>query len=225
MAALLVLTLVPGAPATTAAPASTPDRTQVAARPQSARGIPAQNLGKFNEVPSIMQTTDSEDIRLIGQIGGGSNAAAVQGDYAFVGIGPRLISLDIADPASPVAIWQSQMFSGSISDISVSGDYAFAVGKGVGLMIFDISNPETPVHVGGAGFGTFPKHISLSGGLAYLSGNDEVYVVDVSEPTQATVRSIASVEGMITSNDLQAVGSYLYASNYFSRGLTILLKL
>ena len=42
-----------------------------------------------------------QDLQLVEQIGGSTYAVAVQGNYAYVGVGPRLVILDISDPTHP----------------------------------------------------------------------------------------------------------------------------
>lgn len=51
--------------------------------------------------------TQSSNVELIGQIGGTTNAVAIQGSYAYVGVGPRLVILNIANPARPIVVGQT----------------------------------------------------------------------------------------------------------------------
>jgi hypothetical protein len=53
---------------------------------------------------------DAQNVELVGQIGGATLAVAVQGDYAYLGMGPRLVVLDISDPANPTMMGQSPVF-------------------------------------------------------------------------------------------------------------------
>jgi hypothetical protein len=46
---------------------------------------------------------------IVGQIGGSSYAVAVQGDYAYLGVGPRLVVLDISDPSDPTMLGQTDV--------------------------------------------------------------------------------------------------------------------
>ncbi len=49
-------------------------------------------------------TADAENVEFVGQVGGRTNAVAVQGNYAYIGEGPRLTILDITDPALPTVV-------------------------------------------------------------------------------------------------------------------------
>ena len=42
------------------------------------------------------------NVEFVGQIGGASYAVEVQGDYAYAGVGPSLVILDITNPTSPI---------------------------------------------------------------------------------------------------------------------------
>ncbi len=50
---------------------------------------------------SAPQQQQAENVEFIGQIGGVTYAVAVQGTYAYIGVGPRLVILDVSDPARP----------------------------------------------------------------------------------------------------------------------------
>ena len=46
----------------------------------------------------------ARNVELIGQVGGATQAVAVAGSYAYVGVGPQLVILDISDPAQPAVV-------------------------------------------------------------------------------------------------------------------------
>ena len=58
-------------------------------------GEPARNLA-----PDLRAEQQVRGIELVGQIGGETNAVAVQGSYAYVGVGPRLVVVDVSSPAA-----------------------------------------------------------------------------------------------------------------------------
>jgi len=65
------------------------------------------------------------NVELVGQIGGAVLAVAVEGRYAYVGVGPRLVVLDVADPARPVEVGRTDMLPGVVEGVAVSGSYAY----------------------------------------------------------------------------------------------------
>jgi len=93
---------------------------------------------------SLQQMTDSQAqyVSLVGQIGGDTRAMAVKGDYAYVGIGPRLVILNIIDPFLPTLAGQTAVLPGIVEDVVVVGNYAYVADGGAGLRIFDVSLPR-----------------------------------------------------------------------------------
>ena len=71
----------------------------------------------------------SQNVRLVSQIGGPINAVAAQGNYAYIGIGPRLIILDVSDPALPAFVGQSAVLPGIVESIALLGDPLAGSGK------------------------------------------------------------------------------------------------
>jgi len=91
------------------------------------------------------------DLELVSQIGGVIRDLAVQGDYAYVGVGPRLVILNVANPGDPVVVGQTD-FLGSVSStvcsVAIAGDYAYVGAGSTGLYIIDVTNPANPAVVG-----------------------------------------------------------------------------
>jgi len=59
-------------------------------------------------------------VELVGQIGGATYAVAVQGNYAYVGVGPRLVILNTADLTNPVVVGQTGVLPGIVEDLVVA---------------------------------------------------------------------------------------------------------
>ena len=100
----------------------------------------------FLESRSNISPTDqpTRGIEVVGQVGGVTRAIAIQGEYAYAGIGARLVVLDMRDPAAPRAVGQSSPLAGVVEDLAFSGNYAYvALGAG-GLAVVDISRPQAP---------------------------------------------------------------------------------
>ncbi len=72
----------------------------------------------------------AENVELVGHIGGTTYAVFVQGNYAYTGVGPRLTILDVSTPTSPVVLGKTGPLPGNVTDIYVSGDYAYVLNSG-----------------------------------------------------------------------------------------------
>jgi hypothetical protein len=76
---------------------------------------PPALVGQDSALPSAM------NVELVGQIGGIMITVAVRGDYAYVGVGPRLVILNVADPALPFVMGQTLVLPGLVFDIVLFG--------------------------------------------------------------------------------------------------------
>jgi hypothetical protein len=84
----------------------------------------------------------SKAFSLLGQIGGSAYAVAVDGQFAYLGQGPRMIVLDISNPAKPNLIGESEVLPGLVQGIQINGKYAYTAVRYGGLYIFDIRDPK-----------------------------------------------------------------------------------
>lgn len=129
------------------------------------------------------------------QIGGWTNLARVQGDVAYVSIGPRVNLFDVVDPANPVLLGTTEPLEGLVQDLFIEGDYAYVILSDA-LLVLDVSNPANPNIVG-----SFPaqggfREVDKQGDLLFIAEarrwensmymGGGVRVVDVSNPAGIT---------------------------------------
>jgi len=152
-------------------------------------------------------------MEIVGQIGGPVTAVAVRDGLAFVGIGPRLVAVDVSDPARPATIGQSEVLPAIVSDVALSGDLAFvAAGESGGLRVMDVADPRQPREVGwldtpgsASAVAVVDRHVVIADGAAgYLR------VVDAGDP--ARPREVAAYQAR------RGQGS---ASQVFASGHTV----
>jgi uncharacterized protein (TIGR03437 family) len=125
--------------------------------------------------------------QLIGQIGGPTTAIATHGKYAYVGVGQRLIVLDVSNPATPHEVGNSAPFADSVRDIAVSGSIAFVAAGGDGLRVLDVSNPASPAEIGSLHVRGYAEGVSVAGSTVCLAdGPYGLRVIDASNPANPT---------------------------------------
>jgi hypothetical protein len=94
MAVLLIFTLLPGklTPAAPPEPLNALNRADIIEAPLNCVSAPSSNEKESTIVPSTSSViqTGAENVEFVGHIGGATNAVAVQGHYAYIGLGPRL---------------------------------------------------------------------------------------------------------------------------------------
>ena len=111
----------------------------------------------------------SSNVQFVGQIGGKTYAAAVQGNYAYVGVGPRLVILNISNLANPVVVGQTGVLPGFVVDVAVAGNFAYVADGGDGLRIIDVSNPAIPTEVGFYDTPGSAAGVAVAGNYAYVA--------------------------------------------------------
>lgn len=132
--------------------ATTPAPTEV----QAGTDAPQSSPTSPTEEPSIRSGTAlpvlplpvKEEITftITGQMGGTINAVAMDGNIVYLGVGPRLLTVDFTDPASPRFLWQSDILSGMVGAIAIQADLAY-VGAGHDFYIYNTIDPANPVIV------------------------------------------------------------------------------
>ena len=180
-----------------------------------------------------LKATDIE-LELVSQFGGKSRANAVQGNYAYIGVGSHLEILDVTDPAAPVAVGQTEKFPDvdQIQAISVAGNFAYLAiavplppfPSKTALIIVNVQDPANPLVVGRyeTPVGGMADDLAVAGNYVYLVAGPELpeppqipgetstlHIINVSDPanpTQAGVVDVAGwVEGVTVSGGLAYV--------------------
>jgi hypothetical protein len=121
----------------------------------------------------------------ITQIGGNSYALAVDGRYAYLGVGPRILVVDMESGGEYRIIGQSGVLPGVVRAAALKPPFLFlAVGKG-GLRVLDISDPSAPVEVGALEDMQWTMSVVIDGDRLYLADNAlGLAIVDISNPAK-----------------------------------------
>ena len=158
-------------------------------------------------------------LEYVSQIGGACEAVAVQGNFAYVGLGPRLRVLDVSDPAHRVVLGLTDVLRGVVKDIAVAGQYAYVVDES-GLRIVDVSDPNGPVVLSSLDTASRPCRIQLRGRYVYIGTCDGLTLVDVSDPRHPALTGYWSLPNRIV-HDIGLVGEYAYVAAQFSGVLIV----
>jgi len=141
------------------------------------------------------------------------------GDYMYLGEADQCIKvLDISDISNPSKI-NSIPASNSITDIVVHGSI-LAVGTSNELILYDISNPESPERKASLS-GYQSSHINTDGSILLFYDDNKTYhyvAVDISNPQSPEV--ISSYDPSY-SHGMILKGDYLYSISNGLRKLTI----
>jgi len=148
-------------------------------------------------------------VQVLGQAGGPTQGVAVQGSYAYIGIGPRLAVVNIADPYNPRIVGYTNPFPDFINAVAVRGSYAYVAGGPAGLRVVNISSPTTPFEIGSWDSPGYAEGLAVVGGTVFLAdGPFGLSLVDVASPAAPT--KISSAFTMNYVFDVAIEGRYAY---------------
>jgi hypothetical protein len=125
------------------------------------------------QVPLVVQSQE-QNVKLMGQLGGSVWGVAVDGANAYIGVGPRLMIVNIMDPAAPIVTAETEPFPGVVNSITKAGSYAYVADGEGGLRIINVSMADAPFE---AGYLDTPGQaqsvaVSESGNYAYVADLD-----------------------------------------------------
>jgi hypothetical protein len=147
------------------------------------------------------------DVEFVSQYGGACMTTAVDGNTAYVGMGPKLMIYDLTDPYNTTLLGQPKLFEGSIMDIIISDNYAYLACYNGGLAIIDIADPNNPIVV--SQYASVVHGLEKNGQYLFLAAETGLSVLDVSNPAQPVfVSSYNSIEPYF---NVTVSGQYAYA--------------
>ncbi|HQM14155.1 MAG: LVIVD repeat protein [Chloroflexi bacterium ADurb.Bin360] len=159
-----------------------------------------------------------DNVEFLAQMGGRPYAVAVRGTYAYVGVGPNLFILDVANPTIPQTEGHL-LLPDMVRGITIVGSYAYIGDRWSGLRIVDVSTPEQPVEVGSWETWGWVHGVAVSGGYAYLATTEGLVVIDVADPTSPVYHGGLATPGY--GQRLVVRGGYVYYADG-SAGLRII---
>lgn len=180
----------------------------------------AQHLDGTNytnrQLPLVVhEKVDSSNVRLVGRWGHGSCGAVLAEDtLVYVGAGPGFRVMNVSDPSSPTVINGELAFPREITDIYISGNYAYVGANN--LHVVDVLDPTNPVWVS---YYYDPQNYGFkvykSGNLVYTVGPGSFRIFDASDPYNLV--QLSSAQGGL---DIYVRGNYAFIAAYWS-GLNI----
>jgi hypothetical protein len=133
-------------------------------------------------LPQVAQVR-TEHLRQVAQIGGATYAVTRQGLLAYVGVGTRLLAVDVSDPTDLAVVGQSPTLPGVVRDVTVVGHLAFVAADRSGLQVVDVSNPSHMSVLGSYETVSQAMALAVSGNYAFLAASkDGLLILDVGNP-------------------------------------------
>lgn len=169
--------------------------------------------GKASQLPEVYQLGEEAlglnpmDVEVMSELGGAVSTVAVQGNYAYLGLGIRLVVLDIEDPAHPFVVGQSGFLPGVVKQIGLAGGYAYLALQTGDMSIIDVTNPSNPVEIGRYDSVGNIQHIIIRDEYLYLIGGG-LRILEISTPTYP--REVGRYDDPYYPQSVELVGDYIY---------------
>lgn len=162
---------------------------------------------------AILDSSGVDGLELVGQYGGIVWAIAVQGQYAYVGIGPRLVVFDIRPPANPTPVGRSPILPRLVYRVAVAGSYAYVTDE-EDLYVIDISNPAHPTLVGTAITPNYARGVAVKDDYVYVGDGYDLRVYDVSDPANPVEAGSLTFSPADIARSIAISGEYAYAAGW-----------
>ena len=158
---------------------------------------------------------------MLNQQGGRAEGVAVVGNVAFTAIGPRLVALDVTDPAAPVLLGQSQVLPGLAVAVVVDSGVAYVAAASV-IVALDVVEPTSMTVLSQVDMGPSVTQLVLAGdtliaGLSVPASAPPgfqpggIFTLDVSTPGQLHLLDHAPLPSPVYA--LAADQSMVYAAH------------
>ncbi len=163
-----------------------------------------------SDVTAELPILDS-DFRFVNAIRGDILAIETMGSYLYVGHGANLEIYDLTDPTDPV-LMSSTMMRGSVSGISIQGDFAYVESAYYYFTIMDISDRTDPQILGSYLAEDWLRPPVIRGNFAYLFEYRDFIILDISNPWNPY--RISSIDFQENGWSVCISGNYAYLANY-----------
>lgn len=143
------------------------------------------------------------------QYGGTGCAIAVQGEYAYVGMGPRVLTFRLDGTNAPTYLGRSELLPGIARRIVVAGGYAYVAAEKGGLAVLSLADPAHPVLAGvcdtpgtAMGVAVLPGNrvavADADGGLRIVAVDDPAHPAEVGHlATRAPAQAVCTTGNTI----------------------------
>jgi hypothetical protein len=119
--------------------------------------------------------------------------------------------IDISDPLHP-SIAGSCDTPSSVTDVYVSGDYAYVADWSSGLQVIDISDPLHPSIAGSCDTPGYAEGVYVSGDYAYVTDlSSGLQVIDISDPLHPSIAGSRDTPG--AAYGIYVEGDYAYVTD------------
>jgi len=154
-------------------------------------------------------------LELVGQFGGTLTAFAVNGEWAYGGIGPRMKVFDISDPADLRIVGETAVLPAMLVDLAASGRYVYAAMRDYGIRVFDVVDPAAPVEVGSFFQADLKiRALVIEGNYIYVTHDAGLSIFDISDPLAPAPLGAMALPAPDGGRELVVMDQIVYVAAY-----------
>jgi hypothetical protein len=120
----------------------------------------------------------------VGQLGGAAYDVVVEGDRAYVGLGPTLWVVDLAVPDFPAVLGMSDMLRRDVQGLAVHAPHVYVALGDAGLTILDVADPALPRPIATIDTPVRAVDVALADDLALVADGGGVLVISITDPAR-----------------------------------------
>ncbi len=196
----------------------TPETATITSSPTADTPTPTP-LAPGTPPPTSYPIPEEVTLQVVGQVGGQSLAVAVEGAIAYLGVGPRLVTLDVSASDNPQPLGQSDVLPGVVRDIAVVEGKAYIAAGDTGLRVLDVSDATDPHEIGSAPTAMEAQVVSVQDRIAYVAEGDceggdcrgSLRAIDISTPSDP--QPVGFLEMPSSVNNMVVMENYVYIAH------------
>ncbi|MEZ4510369.1 MAG: hypothetical protein R3C62_00700 [Chloroflexota bacterium] len=132
------------------------------------------------------------------------------GNYAFVPQGKWFRVVDITNPTIPTDVAVITATTSWLRSVTVSDSYAYLTSGSDGLIVVDISSPNSPSVVGSIATQNYAQGLVKQGNYVYLALTNAILVIDVSNPNAPVQIGVYQPPNFSPRENMIISGKFLY---------------
>lgn len=140
-------------------------------------------LARTSQGRMVRSAGPTQSTAPVAQVGGAMNAAVEHQGTLWLGVGPRLVALDVDDPFAPIALGRTAVLPDVVLDLAVESARPMAwVAAGAWLVGIDLDRPTAPDETGRLELPGRARRVALASGHAWVLLDDgRIVGIDVAD--------------------------------------------
>lgn len=169
--------------------------------------------GRWPLAPALTaQTISPEEVVREPQVllGGAAMGIVADGPLAYLGLGPRIVVIDISQPENPREVSRSDVLPDTVAALAL-GDGRLYAAAGRGVHVFDVTDARPPRHLAATELADYPAALIYDSGRLWVATLEDspsqrantassILVLDVS--TDATPSLVAEYGELTTAEEI-----------------------